>query len=152
MNRMSAVPAAILTRALLSSPAQGAAQELRVGGGLGMSLSTFGGDAPYELDGYRAGVAGGPTLSYAIAPLLPVESGAWWVEKGAEGTVQGFEEPISAESSCSWRVSATWASGTSARRTRSTLRIGVSSWRPGSGFRSDRERGIGRDRRLAWKG
>lgn len=102
MNRTPVVPAALLVFALLSSPVPGAAQALRVGGGLGVSLSTFGGDGIDGLDGHRTGVAGGLTVSYSVAPNLRLESGAWWVEQGAEGTVQGFEEPISAEQRLSY--------------------------------------------------
>jgi hypothetical protein len=90
----------VILAALLFVPAPTAAQELLVGAQLGIGWSTF--DTGEGLDGHRTGVFGGMTASYALNRLLRVESGARWVEKGAEGELQGFEEPISTEQRLSY--------------------------------------------------
>jgi hypothetical protein len=80
--------------ALLSAAGPAMAQDLRVGAQFGISLSTFGGEGIGGLDEHRRGLIAGVTLDYRLASALHAETGAFWIQKGATGTVQGFEEAI----------------------------------------------------------
>jgi hypothetical protein len=82
---------------VVATPPAAEAQPLQLGAQLGGSLSTFSGDGAGGLVEYRAGIVAGLTVSYRLTDRLRVESGAQWMDKGAKGWVQGFEEPISAD-------------------------------------------------------
>lgn len=82
---------------LLSCPFPAAAQDFQVGAELGVTLSTFGGDGVEGLDQHRTGFTAGLTAAYRIREGVHVETGLLWIEKGAEGSVQGFEEAITAD-------------------------------------------------------
>lgn len=85
-----------LLLALVAAPAE--AQDLRLGIELGMSLSGFhferSGDGSTGLDEHRNGVVAGATAAYRLGARVGLESGVFWVQKGARGALQGFEEPI----------------------------------------------------------
>lgn len=98
MSSAFRIAAAIAGIGLVVAPPPAAeAQPLQLGAQLGGSLSTFSGDGAGGLVEYRAGIVAGLTVSYRLTDRLRVESGAQWVDKGAKGWVQGFEEPISAD-------------------------------------------------------
>lgn len=77
------------------------AQSLRVGLQMGVSSSSFdlersagdGGELQ-ALDEHRVGLTAGATVAYRLDTHFEVESGVLWIQKGAGGELQGFEEPI----------------------------------------------------------
>lgn len=81
---------------VLATPAPAAAQVL-LGARVGVSLSTLAGEGTEDLDDVRSGLLLGVTASYPLSDLLRLETGLSWVQKGAEGELQGFEEPISTD-------------------------------------------------------
>lgn len=101
-NRLRAAATAALSVLLFTPGSPAVGQELRLGVEVGASLFTFGGEGLEDLDEYRTGLVGGVTAAYRLNDLMWVESGARWVEKGAEGEVIGFEEAISADVSLSY--------------------------------------------------
>jgi hypothetical protein len=84
----------LLVGALLM-PASLHAQRVHLDVAAGASLSTFRGDW-LDLD-YRTGLAVSGTVGVDVSPHLRVESGLAWVQMGAEGQVQGFEEALFAD-------------------------------------------------------
>lgn len=84
--------ASTATWATTPSPAHG--QPLEVGFTTGLTVSTFRGDV--DDPAYRTGFTGGLTLGYPVGDRLEISTGLSWVQKGAEGTVSGFEEPLDA--------------------------------------------------------
>lgn len=70
------------------------AQQHEVGLVMGGSFATFGGDIE-GLD-HQHGLALGLRLGAGIHKHVQVESGLIWIQKGAEGVVVGFEEPLRA--------------------------------------------------------
>jgi hypothetical protein len=82
---------------LVAVPGAGSAQDVRIGAHAGVASSTFRTDDGHRLDGYRHGLALGVRVDVGVAGPLRLETGVSWTEKGAEGTVQGFEEPIATQ-------------------------------------------------------
>ena len=80
--------------ALAPSAAQG--QTPYLGVQLGGTLSTFGGSAA-QLESHRGGLVAGAILGLRLGRAVALESAPAWVQKGAEGTLQGFEEPIATD-------------------------------------------------------
>lgn len=68
------------------------AQDARIAARLGLSHSTLGGNN--SLDSYRSGIAAGLLLDMQVTGAWRVESGLVWIQKGASGTVQGFETGV----------------------------------------------------------
>lgn len=78
----------------VSGPAAVSAQGLEVGVVAGSSFATFGGDIE-GLD-HRVGMALGFRVAADLSDHVQVESGLSWIQKGADGIVVGFEEPLRA--------------------------------------------------------
>ena len=95
MKRPLVALATVLSALLAAAPA--AAQGLRLGAEVGLTLSTFSGGGAGGLDHHRSGFTAGVTAAYRIGEVVDVESGLLWIQKGAEGSIQGFEEPIEAD-------------------------------------------------------
>lgn len=70
------------------------AQTLYTGIRAGASFATFGGGDSDGLDSYRSGMTAGIQAGYGLSALLQLQAELTWVQKGAKGTLQGFEEPI----------------------------------------------------------
>lgn len=79
----------------LLAPVSLHAQRVHLDVAAGASLSTFRGDW-LDLD-YRTGLGVSGAVGVDVAPHLRVESGLAWVQMGAEGQVQGFEEALFAD-------------------------------------------------------
>ncbi len=77
-------------------PGGATAQTIRLGAEFGVGRSTFRGTSEPGLQNYRTGVVGGVLVGISLTPVLMIESGAEWIEKGAEGNAQGIEGPFSA--------------------------------------------------------
>jgi hypothetical protein len=71
-----------------------AAQALYAGVRSGASFATFGGRDSDGLDSYRSGMTVGIQAGYGLSALVHLQTELAWVQKGAEGTLQGFEEPV----------------------------------------------------------
>lgn len=82
---------------LAAVPTAGSAQDVRIGAHVGVTSSTFDTGDSHRLGGNRHGLALGVRADVGVVGPLRIETGVSWTEKGAEGTVQGFEEPIAAQ-------------------------------------------------------
>lgn len=97
---MRRLPSRVSTLGLLAVsltvaiPSSIRAQELYFGVRGGGTSSTFGGDDANGLDSYRSGFSAGGVLGYGLSPWLQLQTELTWIQKGAEGTLQGFEEPL----------------------------------------------------------
>jgi hypothetical protein len=91
-SKPAACIGALFVLAIASAPA--ASQDVRLGAQLGINLSTYAGEGIDGLDERRSGVVAGVTVDYGVARTLRLETGGVWIQKGAAGTVQGFEEAI----------------------------------------------------------
>lgn len=87
--------ARLFLASVVLAPAALQAQRVDLGLAAGASVSTFRGDW-LDLD-YRTGLDLSMTLGVRVHPSLHVESGLAWVQMGAEGRVQGFEEELFAD-------------------------------------------------------
>lgn len=94
MNRLNRSIGYLLIGALLA-PASLSAQHVQLDITAGANMSTFRGDW-LDLE-YRAGLALSGTVGVELFRNLRIESGLTWVQMGAKGRVQGFEEPLMAE-------------------------------------------------------
>ena len=88
----------LATVASLAAPVR--AQDIHVGLAGGMTLSTFGGGLE-GLD-HRTGASVEMRVGWSPTPALTLESGLGWIQKGGEGEVQGFEEPVRAAHTLSY--------------------------------------------------
>lgn len=80
---------------LLSLVTDGAGQigEVRLGLDAGLTLATFRGAAVEGLD-TQTGASVGLTLDRQVHDLVWIGTGVGWAQKGATGTLTGFEEPL----------------------------------------------------------
>lgn len=85
----------LLSGAIL--PRSGVAQALYVGARMGGSFTTFGGDAAEGLESSRGGLVVGGLVRWRVHDRLTIQSEPAWVQKGARGSLVGFEEPIAVD-------------------------------------------------------
>ena len=98
MNPPRITPTALAVLLLLLMSSTGtAAQSLRFDAELGIARTTFEGEGVRDLDEQRTGWLAGLGIGYDVGGIIEIESGLAWVERGATGSVQGFEEPITAD-------------------------------------------------------
>lgn len=70
------------------------AQGLYFGGRTGASFATFGGADASRFESFNAGFVLGGVAGYRLSDKFALETEATWIQKGADGILQGFEEPI----------------------------------------------------------
>ena len=85
----------VLLTVVVLTPVTLRAQRVHLDVAAGANLATFRGDW-LELE-YRLGLALSGTVGIDVGAGLRVESGLAWVQMGAEGSVQGFEEALFAD-------------------------------------------------------
>lgn len=101
MKRSEVVMTGVVLVLVSAAPAR--AQDLRIGMQIGLSVSSFHpghlevSDGTPALDEHRTGLVAGATVAYRLGVRAEVESGLLWVQKGARGALQGFEEPIATD-------------------------------------------------------
>lgn len=83
---------------VLSLVTDGAGQtgEVRLGLDAGLTLATFRGTDVEGLD-TQTGATAGLTVERQIHDLVWIGTGLGWVQKGATGTLTGFEEPLATD-------------------------------------------------------
>jgi len=97
MEAHRAFLAGLLAALFAAGPAEA---QIRVGFELGVSASSLDlepkglAGGVEALDEGRIGLVAGATLAHHLEPRLDVETGLRWIQKGARGSLQGFEEPI----------------------------------------------------------
>lgn len=79
---------------LVAWPTPGAGQDGYVGGRAGASFATIGGEDPDSADAHRTGVVLGALTGCRLTERVSLETEMTWIQKGGEGMVQGFEEPL----------------------------------------------------------
>lgn len=86
--------------ALVSLAPPARAQDIHLGVAGGVTFATFGGD----LEGLdrRVGAMLEGRLAWSLAPAVTVQTGLGWIQKGGEGEIQGFEEPVRAAHTLSY--------------------------------------------------
>lgn len=98
MKTSGLISAGLLLGTLLT--AAPAAAQVHVGLELGVSASsldlepTGSAGGLKALDERRIGLVAGAVLAYRLEPRVDLETGLRWMQKGARGFLQGFEEPI----------------------------------------------------------
>jgi hypothetical protein len=95
MSHRSHIAAVLVAALLVAAPA--AAQSPYVGARLGASRATLGGPAAGNLDSPRRGFVAGVLGGWRFGERLALQSEITWIQKGAGGTLQGFEGPIAAD-------------------------------------------------------